>query len=377
MYEQEMARVVSLIERLDNMRIEGDAWSGNARSGFMFNPDSLPTDLGCGAGQGPPGAGGGACCFPDGSCQQLDYPTCRDDRGNYLGDGTQCGPNTCINGGGGGGGACCFGDGSCAFISYLDCYNEGGTFYGQGVECASAFCPQPEPPHQGACCASGVCYFTDPTTCQNIGGSYLGDNTDCFGIDCTQGACCYSEIQCLIQTPSQCATNGGVYLGDGSQCTGVRDQCLNAWCLQTPGNWLCLPNPPCVYNPPICGGGYCCCLGNSTNRDCCTSNDFGCACCYDPIGQLYYFCCCRHTPFGDQCGNPSSDVRLKTDIQLLGYADRTLPVVSFRFKGSPQRYVGTLAHLAELFYPDAVTTNLDGYKAINYSMIDVPFYAIR
>lgn len=82
-----------LIRRFDNMRIVGSRgeWSGNARQGFMFNPQQ---------GGGSAGGGGvtpatGACCFPDGTCSVETLGQCLLDGGIYQGDGTTCTPNPC------------------------------------------------------------------------------------------------------------------------------------------------------------------------------------------------------------------------------------------------------------------------------------------
>lgn len=64
-----------------------------------------------------------------------------------------------------------------------------------------------------------------------------------------------------------------------------------------------------------------------------------------------------------------SDRRLKTDIHLIGKTGMGLNKYSFRYKKDPSKvYIGVMADEVEEVMPEAVT-ELDGYKAVYYSMI--------
>jgi hypothetical protein len=75
----------------------------------------------------------------------------------------------------GGDEACCFQDGSCQDLDPRDCTAQGGTPQGVGSVCASTNCPPP--PATGACCLSdGSCVVTTQADCQ---GEYQGDGVPC------------------------------------------------------------------------------------------------------------------------------------------------------------------------------------------------------
>ncbi len=106
------------------------------------------------SGEGQRGGGGGgvgACCYNDGTCDDLTESDCTDAGGNWQGPGTTCAddPNPCV-------GACCESDGSCVDDSTPDsCMADGGTFQDFGTTCADPDidCPMP---------SCGGCGFVDP-----------------------------------------------------------------------------------------------------------------------------------------------------------------------------------------------------------------------
>jgi hypothetical protein len=78
----------------------------------------------------------GACCFADGSCQNLDELKCGVEGGNYQGDGTDCADNPCAVDG-----ACCFNDGECIETAMETCVNDLlGAFRGIGTSCGADTC---------------------------------------------------------------------------------------------------------------------------------------------------------------------------------------------------------------------------------------------
>ena len=70
-----------------------------------------------------------------------------------------------------------------------------------------------------------------------------------------------------------------------------------------------------------------------------------------------------------------SDIRLKTNIQLLGYSDLNIPIYSFKFKNDLNTtYEGVMAQdLLEMNLNDAVVLDSDGFYSVKYNNIDVDF----
>ena len=68
-------------------------------------------------------------------------------------------------------------------------------------------------------------------------------------------------------------------------------------------------------------------------------------------------------------GGHRSDIRLKTDIALVGRLDSGLGLYRFRYRGEPQTYVGVMAQDAQMVRPDAVTRGRDGYLRVRYDKI--------
>lgn len=104
--------------------------------------------------------------------------------GLFQGDGTDCNPNPCPTPTPGPPDelGCCFPDGSCADIEFeavfIVCPNNDGEV--QGNVCANVTCPQPTP--TGACCdASGFqsCDIETADNCDEGDGEYQGDGISC------------------------------------------------------------------------------------------------------------------------------------------------------------------------------------------------------
>ena len=79
-------------------------------------------------------------------------------------------------------GACCFEDGSCQELEYLQCISQGGTYNGDGSDCQTTSCDQPEV--TGACCIDGVCSDGIPQSeCEANNGTFLPNQT-CEEVTC-------------------------------------------------------------------------------------------------------------------------------------------------------------------------------------------------
>ncbi len=115
---------------------------------------------------------GGACCLPEGGCLIGFAPDCVLLEGSYQGDGTSCEPDPCPTPPG----ACCFEDGTCQQLPLEDCH--GGEFLGQGTVCEPNPCEAS--PNTGACCTwLDGCVMTSPEACF---GEFGGIGSPC--VDC-------------------------------------------------------------------------------------------------------------------------------------------------------------------------------------------------
>jgi len=160
-----------------------------------------------------------ACCVPDGNGGVLciDWPldVCLEWGGEPLGIGTDCQTSTCPQPDQ----ACCFPDGSCQELPPIDCNTNGGVPQGAGVDCEPNPCPQPET--EACCFPDGTCEELLPSDCNTNGGQPQGEDTDCDPNPCPQPeteACCFSDGHCEELLPSDCNTNGGLPQGEGTDC---------------------------------------------------------------------------------------------------------------------------------------------------------------
>ncbi|MEZ5359155.1 MAG: dockerin type I domain-containing protein [Candidatus Zixiibacteriota bacterium] len=196
-----------------------------------------------------------ACCYPDGSCGNVDPTTCTASGGTPQGPGTVCTAPE----------ACCLPDGSCLMTDPICCDDLGGVRMGAGSSCTA-----PE-----ACCMpDGSCLMADPLCCTGMGGTPQGQGTVCSQFE----ACCMPDGSCRDLDPLCCVDLGGTPQGVGSACTGITIAC-------------CMPDGSCMTVEPQCcddlGGtvspyGYTSCLGDNDGNlidDACEPpNDNG-ACC--------------------------------------------------------------------------------------------------
>lgn len=149
------------------------------------------TSLGC-----QPGVG--ACCLPNGQCQVTTVAQCQSSAGQYQGDNTSCGPETCPAPTG----ACCFSNNFCLTLKEVDCQGAGGTWLGAATACVNNQCPS------GACCLPlGNCVTSTQAACLGQGGIFQGVGSSCGSTNCPQpsGACCLGNGFCLSLSEAECS----------------------------------------------------------------------------------------------------------------------------------------------------------------------------
>jgi hypothetical protein len=69
------------------------------------------------------------------------------------------------------------------------------------------------------------------------------------------------------------------------------------------------------------------------------------------------------------CLGAPSDIRLKTDIALLGRFDNGVGLYRFRYTGDDRVFVGVMAQEVRGVVPDAVVRGADGFLRVNYSRL--------
>ena len=115
-------------------------------------------------------------------------------------------------------GACCLPNGNCQeSITEAECAVLGGTHQGENSTCASA---------TGACCLSvGSCQnATTQTACTSMGGTFQGTCAICNAH--VAGACCLPDQTCQDGlTPSECDAQKGTHQGGCTECTGEPGEC--------------------------------------------------------------------------------------------------------------------------------------------------------
>ena len=73
-----------------------------------------------------------------------------------------------------------------------------------------------------------------------------------------------------------------------------------------------------------------------------------------------------------------SDIRLKTDVSLVGHSELNIPIYDFKFKDDLSiTHRGVMAQdLIGTDHENAVLTDSDGFYRVDYRMIDVEFETI-
>ena len=163
----------------------------------------------------------GACCFPDGFCDQMGEDMCISEGGSWAGAGSSCESQICESTTQ----ACCFDSGGCLDLPLADCVGAGGFAGGFGTSCRTFNCNP-----QGACCLpDGSCADgLSPAECAAMNGVYQGDDTVCSAINCPPplGACCFGTGFCLELSEADCLTGEGSWAGPLTDClTGCLQGC--------------------------------------------------------------------------------------------------------------------------------------------------------
>ncbi len=116
----------------------------------------------------------GACCLPETDCLDAVEPvTCNLAAGIYRGDATTCEAPCPVTTG-----ACCQPNGLCEQLDQNACLNGGGAFSGLESICPTSP-PCPIPPTGACCMLGGGCVIEDAYDCGRISGDYRGDNSAC------------------------------------------------------------------------------------------------------------------------------------------------------------------------------------------------------
>lgn len=164
----------------------------------------------------------------------------------------------CCSSSGPGLGACCFPNGSCQQTTFLGCNQLGGQFINFGVPCVPNPCPQPT---FGACCEVDVvgeqlvCTNRTEADCSSVGGEWLGADTECVGSIPGEPCTCYD---CLLQNP--CPTYSVQFFYEGGNAAGpLCNSSFTCTLVQGPGSagWSigadCTGLPCCVdAGAPLC-----------------------------------------------------------------------------------------------------------------------------
>lgn len=141
----------------------------------------------------------GACCQPNGSCEEQSEPTCS---GQFMGIKVPCDPNPCL-------GACCVGDACVENQTEDTCSSVSGDWQEYGTDC------DPNPCVEACCYSDGTCEEVRPANCT---GTPLGEGTTCDPNLCT-GACCTIGDLCVSdQNPDTCGSVSGQWAGWLTTC---------------------------------------------------------------------------------------------------------------------------------------------------------------
>jgi hypothetical protein len=184
------------------------AWTGNFQPVYFFTgyayygyPDIIPFDV------DPPTAfgGWGNCLTPPESFDAVCFPAM-----GIMQDGLRCCPSEPT-------GACCVGE-DCSEVTRDECAAMQGDYLGDGTNCGP---PNPcLPPPTGACCVGEECSVVTEVECADMMGEYLGDGTDCGPpnpCEYERFVCCVCE-DCYIATEDECDALDGEYHPEWDTC---------------------------------------------------------------------------------------------------------------------------------------------------------------
>ncbi len=181
----------------------------------------------------PPGTG--ACCAANDTCSIQTEADCTGAGGSYFGDGSAClgdsnkdglddlcapPPST---------EACCFADGSCQNLSIAACSAAGGASQGNLSICSTTVCPSEGCPGTGSCfevnatpgcddpaCCTLVCEL-DQFCCDSFWDGLCVSRAE----NCLIQACCFLDGTCLDTTGFDCESMSGLPVGATTSCAST------------------------------------------------------------------------------------------------------------------------------------------------------------
>jgi hypothetical protein len=116
--------------------------------------------------------------------------------------------------------ACCFEDGTCEEMTELPCARAGGVWYPDPT-CDPNPCQQP-PTEEVCCFEDGSCQILLEEDCVGLGGTWRPDLPGCDPNPCPPqiAVCCYGPHggQCEVTTEEECAEMGGEWIADWDSC---------------------------------------------------------------------------------------------------------------------------------------------------------------
>ncbi|MBK8913212.1 MAG: hypothetical protein IPM64_01190 [Phycisphaerales bacterium] len=120
--------------------------------------------------------------------------------------------------------ACCFIDGSCQELLPADCALALGNRAAPGTNCTPNVCP----PAVTCCIPDGACHEITAQACLAAGGRVYSDTADCMLNPCDEiRACCLPDARCIVDTIAQCLARYGQVQRVGTDCpTSCLARCL-------------------------------------------------------------------------------------------------------------------------------------------------------
>ncbi len=212
----------------------------------------------------------GACCLPDGTCENTTLANCLGQSGEFAAAGVACAavePCPLTRG------ACCLSSGACVFVNEFACGDLGGS-WNETVACDDP--TEPCAPRGGCCLSDGSCLDNvTRTVCAANSGTYRGDDVTCSAFPpCTAGGCCFVESCVLVVTEGDCLLSGGIFEGRGTSCDGNPCATTGACCQGETCSEMSQVNctalggiyhgddTNCATLPVPCGKGACCVPGS-------------------------------------------------------------------------------------------------------------------
>jgi hypothetical protein len=200
----------------DGSCTELDAFACAGLSGSYSGDNSTCAETACG--------NTGACCSA-GDCSVTTVDLCD---GDYVPGEVcpvPCGENGLLS-------ACCFANGSCQQLAESDCQTQGGvsSFF---QTCGDVDC---DIANEGACCLPGQqCEVYSQSECSGFGGVWSGPGSVCETNPCgfvVLGACCIPGLGCVesLSEDSCSSFPGGTFAGGDTDCSdgnsnGTPDVC--------------------------------------------------------------------------------------------------------------------------------------------------------